>query len=74
MKGEDQRTILREYLRDSYRREQAMEIEDLEKELAESSWVCKLEDNILVTNEELMAEIEEPQEKCMKISREGLRG
>ncbi len=38
---------------------QAMEIEDIERELFECGWVCKPEDSIPVTTEELLAEVKE---------------
>jgi hypothetical protein len=38
---------------------QLMKIKDLEKELAEARWACKLEDDMLNTTDELLAKVEE---------------
>ncbi len=62
--GEEQSQILREHLGESpraSRREEMMNmrLEDMEKELAESGWKPKPEDDLPVTEEELLAGIEE---------------
>jgi hypothetical protein len=62
--GEEQSQILREHLGESpraSRREEMMNmsLEDMEKELAESGWKPKPEDDLSVTEEELPAGIEE---------------
>jgi hypothetical protein len=54
--GEDRRTILVEYLGDSPQKEWSIEIEGLEKELAESVWLFKPKDDAWITTNELLAE------------------
>jgi hypothetical protein len=54
--GEDRWTILIEYLGDSSEKEWSLEIEGLEKELAESVWLFKPKDDALITTNELLAE------------------
>ncbi len=67
-KGESQRTVLKEFLgeppRTELRREiEAMEIEDIERELNGFGWVSKPQDDNLITTEKILRETEETARK-----------
>jgi hypothetical protein len=67
-KGESQRAVLKEFLGEPLRTElkreiEPVEIEDIERELNRSGRVSKLEDDNLITTEEILGETEETARK-----------